>query len=117
MPEGTLRTSFVFRGWRGNYTDFRIVCRLLNTAKPHTTSSATYCISYGLLRASHSRNPTGKPDFVGLSRRSPHRITLRVYGCGSLPAYIRTFVPLTRHFVLIPVAFETAYSLLHTLRV
>ena len=51
-------------------------------SKPHTTSSATYCISYGLLRASHSRNPTGKPDFV-----------------------------------LIPVAFEIAYSLLHTLRV
>jgi hypothetical protein len=29
------------------------------------------------------------PDFVGLTRRSPHRITLRVYGCGSLPAHIR----------------------------
>ncbi len=24
-------------------------------------------------------------DFVGLTRRSPHRITLRVCGCGSLP--------------------------------
>ena len=48
----------------------------------------TYCISYGLLRASHSRNLTG----------------------------IRTSVPLVRHFVLIPVAFEIAYSLLHTLR-
>ena len=49
---------------------------------------ATNCISYGLLRAPHSRNPTG----------------------------IRTSVPLARHFVLIPVAFESAYSLLHTLR-
>ena len=28
-------------------------------------------------------------DFVGLSRRSPHRFTLRVSGCGSLPAHIR----------------------------
>ena len=28
-------------------------------------------------------------DFVGLSRRSPHRFTLCVSGCGSLPAHIR----------------------------
>jgi hypothetical protein len=27
--------------------------------KSHTISRATNCISYGLLRASHSRNPTG----------------------------------------------------------
>jgi len=29
-----------------------------------------------------------RPDYVGLTRRSPHRITLRVYGCGSLLAHI-----------------------------
>ena len=29
-----------------------------------------------------------QPDYVGLTRRSPHRITLRVYGCGSLLAHI-----------------------------
>ena len=46
------------------------------------------CISCGLLRAAHSRNPTGT-DFVGLSRRSPHRITHCVCGCGSLLAHIR----------------------------
>ena len=28
-------------------------------------------------------------DFVGLPRRSPHRFTLCVSGCGSLPAHIR----------------------------
>ena len=28
-------------------------------------------------------------DFVGQSRRSPHRFTLCVSGCGSLPAHIR----------------------------
>ena len=55
----------------------------------YTVSRDTYCISYGLLRAPHSRNPTG----------------------------IRTSVPLARHFVLIPVAFEIAYSLLRALRV
>ena len=36
-------------------------------------------------------------DFVGLSRRSPHRFTLCVSGCGSLPAHIR-----------IPAGFHTA---------
>ena len=34
----------------------------------------------------------------------------------SLLTHIRTSVPLARHFMLIPVAFEIAYSLLHTLR-
>ena len=52
-------------------------------------SCLRYCISYGLLRASHSCNPTS----------------------------IRTSVPLTRHFVLILVAFEIASGLLRALRV
>ena len=64
-------------------------CDWTYTINSHAVNSATYCISYGLLRASHSRNPTG----------------------------IRTSVPLARHFVLIPVAFEIAYSLLRALRV
>ena len=55
-------------------------------------------------------------DFVGLTRRSPHRITLRVCGCGSLPAHIRTSVPLSRHFVLIHVCVDHAYSFLCMLR-
>ena len=88
---------------------------MLSDSNDYTISRATNCISYGLLRASHSRNPQ-VTDFVGLSRRSSHRFTLCVSGCGSLPAHIRTSVPLARHFVLIPVAFEIAYSLLHTLR-
>ena len=50
-------------------------------------------------------------DFVGLTRRSPHRITLRVCGCGSLPAHIRTSVPLSRHFVLIHVCVDISVSL------
>ena len=33
--------------------------------------------------------PALQAGFVGLTRRSPHRITLRVCGCGSLPAHIR----------------------------
>ena len=56
-------------------------------------------------------------DFVGLSRRSPHRFTLGVSGCGSLLAHMSTFVPLARPFVLMLVAFENISSLLHTLRV
>ena len=46
----------------------------------HTILCATNCISYGLLRAAHSRNPTS----------------------------IRTLVPLMRPVVLILVAFEIA---------
>ena len=35
-----------------------------------------------------TRRSPHRTDFVGLTRRSPHRITLRVYGCGSLLAHI-----------------------------
>ena len=51
-------------------------------------------------------------DFVGLTRRSPHRITLRVCGCGSLPAHIRILAMLSHRSMLIHVCVDHAYSFL-----
>jgi hypothetical protein len=75
-----------------------------------------YCIKPDCSIAARFPQSAHETDFVGLTRRSPHRITLRVCGCGSLPAHIRTSVPLSRHFVLIHVCVDHAYSFLCMLR-
>ena len=75
-----------------------------------------YCIKPDCSIAVRFSQSAHVTDFVGLTRRSPHRITLRVCGCGSLPAHIRTSVPLSRHFVLIHVCVNHAYSFLCMLR-
>ena len=75
-----------------------------------------YCIKPDCSIAARFPQSAHETDFVGLTRRSPHRITLRVCGCGSLPAHIRTSVPLSRHFVLIHVCVDHADSFLCMLR-
>ena len=68
-----------------------------------------YCIKPDCSIAVRFSQSAHVTDFVG-------RITLRVCGCGSLPAHIRTSVPLSRHFVLIHVCVNHAYSFLCMLR-
>ena len=75
-----------------------------------------YCIKPDCSIAVRFTQSAHETDCVGLTRRSPHRITLRVCGCGSLPAHIRTSVPLSRHFVLIHVCVDHADSFLCMLR-
>ena len=55
-----------------------------------------YCIKPDCSIAARFPQSAHETDFVGLTRRSPHRITLRVCGCGSLPAHETDFVGLTR---------------------
>ena len=62
-----------------------------------------YCIKPDCSIAARFPQPAHETDFVGLTRRSPHRITLRVCGCGSLPAHIRILAMLSHRFMLIHV--------------
>ena len=56
----------------------------LTTAASRTSESCQLVSSLKLANCADRRRTT---DFVGLTRRSPHRITLRVCGCGSLLAH------------------------------
>jgi hypothetical protein len=62
-----------------------------------------YCIKPDCSIAARFPQPAHETDFVGLTRRSPHRITLRVCGCGSLPAHIRILAMLSHRSMLIHV--------------
>ena len=84
--------------------------------KSHTISRATNCISYGLLRASHSRNPTGDRLRRSVAAFAPPLHTLCERMWLTARAYSR-FRRVSHGFTLIPVAFEIAYSLLRALRV
>ena len=56
----------------------------METPKPRTSESGQLVSSLKLANCADRRRTT---DYVGLTRRSPHRITLRVCGCGSLLAH------------------------------
>ena len=104
------------------------------------------CISYGLLRASHSRNPTGMSVFAVFHTASrsyllpskSHTVSYARFATGELFAFSKRVVyklriapcfalsqsyrherfrRVSHGFTLIPVAFEIAYSLLRALRV
>ncbi len=84
------------------------------TINGHTIHCATHCISYGLLRASHFRNPTGDRLRRSVAAFAPPLHTL----CERMWLSARAYSDFARsRFILIPVAFEIAYSLLRALRV
>ena len=88
--------------------------KILHTVNTYTIICATNCISYGLLRASHCRNPTGRPTSSVVAAFAPPHHTM----CVRMGLTARAYSDFARsRFILIPVAFEIASGLLRALRV